>query len=488
MDKKVVDTLIIDLDNTIFDWFEVWYGTFHPIYERIRILSGKEPDIVDKDIRRVHQERRKSEYSFLIEDINIFDMSERQNENIRDLFKDAISEAQANRDRLLKLYPSVLVSLWEIKKNGTKIVAYTESMAFYSAYRLKRFGLDGVIDVMFSPKDHDVPAGVSLDRLRRRPDEFYELQVTQTRHTPPGELKPNPRVLLDIIQHIGAKPDRCAYVGDSLFKDVAMARDSGVYDIHARYGESQKRPEYNLLQRVSHWTQADVEREAAISRKGADFVPTATLNDSFAEVFMYCDFVEFPKGSRNQALADEHKNAIDIWKKSVDVQQHFNEIEMRIRSISIAVIGALIAAIGVTYQQKLEIMLFWLKMPAGIALIVAGTVAWTGFYFMDKHWYHVLLKGAVVHASKIENKYKEEIPELALGASISEASKNVTIFGRKVDSNKRLSIFYISGYVTLAVIAAMLIFSTASGGSIQGAAPSVDSKPSVQQNTGVRAP
>ncbi|MDX0290298.1 HAD hydrolase-like protein [Sinorhizobium meliloti] len=120
---------------------------------------------------------------------------------------------------------------------------YTESMGFYSAHRLKRFGLDGVIDVLFSPEDHDLPAGVSLDKLRRLPDEYYELQVTQVRHTPPGELKPNPRVLLDIIQAVGATIDRCAYVGDSLFKDVAMARDIGVFDIHAKYGTSQQKPD-----------------------------------------------------------------------------------------------------------------------------------------------------------------------------------------------------------------------------------------------------
>ncbi len=53
------------------------------------------------------------------------------------------------------------------------------------------------------------------------PDEFYQLQVTETRHTPPRELKPNPNVLVDIVTAVGASIDRCAYVGDNLFKDVA---------------------------------------------------------------------------------------------------------------------------------------------------------------------------------------------------------------------------------------------------------------------------
>jgi hypothetical protein len=147
----------------------------------------------------VHQARRTSEYTFLIEEIEA-QKDIRKSGDVRACFHEALEESRRKRDQNLKLYPGVFRSLWRIKNEGTKIIGYTESMAFYSAYRLKRFGLDGVIDVLFSPQDHDTPAGISMDRLRRLPDEFYELQVTETRHTPPGELKPNPRVLLDIIR------------------------------------------------------------------------------------------------------------------------------------------------------------------------------------------------------------------------------------------------------------------------------------------------
>jgi FMN phosphatase YigB (HAD superfamily) len=292
MTRKSVDTLILDLDNTIFDWFAVWYAQFEPIYREIINVAGKPVAEIEADIRRVHQKRRTSEYTFLIEEIEVLKDIRAQGD-IRDHFKDAIDESRRGRDRQLRLYPTVFRSLWDVKKRGTKIIAYTESMGFYSAYRLKRFGLDGVIDVLFSPEDHDVPAGVSLERLRHQPDEFYQLEVTEVRHTPPGELKPNPGVLLDILKMVDASLERCAYVGDSLFKDVAMARDVGVFDVHAKYGESQRRPEYALLQQISHWTQEDVEREKAITAHGHDFEPSAVLKGSFAEIFDYCDFGPF---------------------------------------------------------------------------------------------------------------------------------------------------------------------------------------------------
>jgi FMN phosphatase YigB (HAD superfamily) len=456
MSRKSIDTIVLDLDNTLYDWFAVWYASFRPIYDEIIAISGKPIAEVEASIRKVHQARRTSEYTFLMEEIDLL-AGERAAGDIRTRFHEAIEKSRVGRDQSLKLYPSVFPSLWELKKKGTKIIAYTESMGFYSAYRMKRFGLDGVIDVLFSPEDHEVPSGVSLEKLRRHPDEFYQLQVTEVRHTPPGELKPNPRVLLDILQEVGAKPERCAYVGDSLFKDVAMARDVGVLDVHAQYGESQRRPEYRLLQNVSHWTEADVERERKITGKGVDFTPSVVLKDSFAEIFMYCDFVAFDQPGKPRDAEQEVKNAIEIWKKCVDVHQHFNDLEMRIRNFAITVVGALIAAVSFTYQQGLEVKLFGAALPAGVGLVAAAIFAWGGFFLMDRFWYHVLLRGAVLHAAEVEKRYADAIPGIGLGKTISEASANVTFLGIKMNSNRRLTAFYgVGGFLLIVIFFSLL--------------------------------
>lgn len=447
MARKIVDTLIIDLDNTVFDWFAVWYASFRPIYDGIIAHSGRPVEEAEAAIRAVHQARRTSEYTFLLEELEIIQHL-RNEGTIRDTFHAEIEASRHGRDQNLNLYPSVFHSLWDIKKAGVKIVAYTESMRFYSAYRLKRFGLDGVIDVLFSPEDHDMPAGISLDRMH----------VTEIRHTPNGELKPNPRVLLDIIGSVGALKERCVYIGDSLFKDVAMARDVGVFDVHAQYGESQRRPEYGLLQRVSHWTEDDVQREREVTAKGHNFTPSAVLKDSFAEIFKYCEFSSFPDGKREVGLEQEHKNVIEVWKTCVTVQQHFNDLEMRIRNFAISVVGALIASVSFTYQQGLETVLFGLKLPTGIGLVVAAVFAWGGFFLMDRYWYHILLKGSVQHAGKIEERYKDEIPEIGLGKTISSASGNVKILGITMNSDRRLTSFYLAGFFILGLLFVALLF------------------------------
>lgn len=457
MPGKAVNTLILDLDNTIFDWFAVWYATFEPIYSEIISVTGAPVEEVEKQIREVHQLRRTSEYTFLLEELQLLEPY-RKSGDIREKFKVALEKSREGRDRALRLYPSVFQSLWDIKSKGTKIVAYTESMEFYSAYRLKRFGLDGVIDLVFSPQDHVIPAGVSLEKMRRQPDEFYGLQVTETRHTPPGELKPNARVLIDIITSVGASIDTCAYIGDSLFKDVAMARDVRVFDLHAKYGESQRRPEYELLKRVSHWTEKDVLREAEITKNGHNFEPSAVLKECFGEIFMYCDFVPFLKAGTEIANGEEAKNAIEIWKKCVDVQQHFNDLSLRVRNFAITALGALIAAVGFTYQQGLRLQLFGHQFIAGVIFVGAAFFAWTAFFLMDRFWYHTFLRGAVDHAIKIESQYKNRIPGIELGETIAKASQGVQILGFSMNSRRRLSVFYVFGYIALALIFALLLF------------------------------
>lgn len=76
------------------------------------------------------------------------------------------------------------------------------------------------------------------------------------------------------------------YVGDSLMKDVAMAKDAGVLDIHAAYGEAQRRPEYELLRRVSHWPDSTVAQEQLLI--GNPLIePTISLREGFYEILPF---------------------------------------------------------------------------------------------------------------------------------------------------------------------------------------------------------
>jgi phosphoglycolate phosphatase len=103
------------------------------------------------------------------------------------------------------------------------------------------------------------------------------------RSLPPSERKPNPVLLRNICDHEGFRVEECCYVGDSLIRDVAMAKEAGVKAVWARYGTRYDTSLWDLLVAVTHWTPRDVEREARLKEAYRDVKPDVTI-ESFSEV------------------------------------------------------------------------------------------------------------------------------------------------------------------------------------------------------------
>jgi FMN phosphatase YigB (HAD superfamily) len=279
--------LITDLDNTLFDWVDLWYHCFSAMLSRIVEISGVSEEQLKREIRAVHQKHGTSEYSLLIEELP--SIQERfAGQRLTEVFAPAIESYRTERRKRLKLYPGVAETLLAVKGRGARIIGYTESMAFYSNYRLRRLGLDGVLEYVFCPEDHVLPEGLSAEELRKYPASHYQLRYTIQHYTPRGSKKPDATVLKAILADLNVPEEECIYVGDSLFKDVAMAQDAGVEDVWARYGQAQSRPEYDLLREVTHWSDADVQRERLV--RGRDVNPRHTLTNSFAELVTQFEF------------------------------------------------------------------------------------------------------------------------------------------------------------------------------------------------------
>ena len=180
-------------------------------------------------------------------------------------FDDALHVLNSQRLRYTTLYPGVLDTLRKLSSAGVRLIAYTESVAYWTEWRMKQTHLDGLIDVLYSAPDHDLPVGVSIQQLRQLPDSAYGLNRTTHLSVPRDAVKPNALVLRSILEDSDCAPDEAVYLGDSLMKDIAMAQAVGVLDVHAKYGEAQYEPGYDLLRRVSHWSDADIEKEKQLS-------------------------------------------------------------------------------------------------------------------------------------------------------------------------------------------------------------------------------
>lgn len=289
--KGVTRRLVVtDLDNTLWDWFKAWHTSFEAMIAHLSATTGIAREVLEKEIRSVHQLRGTTEYSNLLNELPSLILQAGE-ESPLEKYDKAIHILNSKRRSATNLYPGVKDTLSALKGRGITIAAYTESISYWTEWRIKHTGLDGLIDVLYSAPDHDLPIGFTFDDLRRpkyRKDEEYGLKLTVHRYTPRNESKPNPKVLNAIISDLNCEPAETVYVGDSLMKDVAMAQAAGVLDIHAKYGEVQHTEDYELLRRVSHWPESAVRREQQLIGD-PDIVATAVLSNGFDEIMRYFD-------------------------------------------------------------------------------------------------------------------------------------------------------------------------------------------------------
>lgn len=179
--------LVTDLDNTLWDWFAAWHASFSGMLNALVEDSGVPRPVLETEIKALHQRYGTTEYSNLLGEVPSLIAAARGVEPWK-VFPRAVEILREERRAHTVLYPGVQESLALIKASGMSVVAYTESLAYWTTWRIRRTGLDGVIDVLYSAPDHDLPRGKSFDDMRSQPDSHYGLQQTRHEHIPRGVL------------------------------------------------------------------------------------------------------------------------------------------------------------------------------------------------------------------------------------------------------------------------------------------------------------
>jgi FMN phosphatase YigB (HAD superfamily) len=154
--------LITDVDNTLLDWQDLWYQTFSAMIGKVIEISGVDQETLYAECSVVHQKYGTSEYSRLLGELPC--LQKLYGDNVLKMMGPAIDAFRDARRRVLQLYPTVHETLEALKAAGVVIAAFTESKAFYTNYRFRKLGLDGLIDYLYSPKTtacrmtHQAPA------------------------------------------------------------------------------------------------------------------------------------------------------------------------------------------------------------------------------------------------------------------------------------------------------------------------------------------
>lgn len=432
MEKQKVNLVITDLDDTIWDWVKMWYNSFSPYLENLGKISNIKLEDLKKDFKELHRKYGTTECSYAYHELNNLNKNEKKKITKKNIIgeKSIIHQYYSDKKRNLELYEGVLETLLQLKEKGVLLVGFTESKSFYTKYRIKHLLLDGIFDAIYTPEDHDLPQHVK----KYYDEDYWEPKETRIEYLPEETKKPNAKILRKIISDFDTEKKKTIYIGDKLGKDIFMAQNAHVTSVWARYGHRIDSQAYQLLKDVTHWADADVQREIEIKKSFDEkkIQPDLILNE-FKDLLKYYDFVEFePKNPENI------KTVVEIWKKIVDAQQHFNDIELRIRNFALTGFTFIIAGIGFCLKEKI----YFGGLPLTLFIGLAGIMLLSAFYLMDKLWYHRLLHGAVDHGRFLEQKWRFKLPELSLADSIKRRSPS-KIFGKEIHSDGKLNCFYL---------------------------------------------
>lgn len=180
----------------------------------------------------------------------------------------------------MKLHPQVRELLETLRAADIELIAHTESKLYGVVDRLNRLDLFPYFTKVYcrerSMSSHPLPRG-GVEWL----DQFPMEKIIELSH---HQTKPNPTVLLEICSKEGIAPELAAYVGDSVARDVLMAKRANVFAIWAAYGAQHPRALYTDLVRVSHWTAEEVAREERLKEEAKDIRPDYVAQELFAEV------------------------------------------------------------------------------------------------------------------------------------------------------------------------------------------------------------
>jgi len=137
MTRPAITVLVTDMDNTLFDWLEMWRAAFGAMLDRLVTDSGLPRATLEEELHAVHREHGTTEYAFAIQALPSL-RARHPGEDLPTRYAGAIEAYRTARRATLRLYPGVLETLRALRAAGTQVVAYTESRAFHASCRSER--------------------------------------------------------------------------------------------------------------------------------------------------------------------------------------------------------------------------------------------------------------------------------------------------------------------------------------------------------------
>ncbi len=264
--QRRYDVLIVDLDNTLYDWVRYFVGTLRAVLGRLGPAIGISEEELVAQFREIYSVRGSLEYAFIVQELAATQgMAQAKVEALIDI---AQRTSAHSRRRLLRPYAGVTETLREVRAAGVTVVALTNAPFFQAHRRLRQLALLEFVDALGAWEGFTVPADDPYvrdvrDRLARGE---YVPKVAQYQAFCREDLKPRDAMFRWALNVSGATAERALVVGDSVAKDVAPAMSLGASGAWSAYGAEHDPRDFELLVRVTPWQKDEIVDTYAVAQ------------------------------------------------------------------------------------------------------------------------------------------------------------------------------------------------------------------------------
>lgn len=249
----------------------------------VSIIGCDKNELLD-DFRDVHRKYSDSEQPFaLLETRTVLKyFPNMPRKEVIKLLDPAFHAFNSSRKANLKLHRNVRETLETLKMSGVRLVAHTESKLLSVIDRLRRLDLHQYFDAIYCRERSFYIDNESFAREGYFKDFPMEKVVQLSEH----QSKPNVLVLREICTRQKTPLNKVAYIGDSVARDILMAKRAGVFSIWAAYGAHHDPDMYDKLVRISHWTVDEVDKEKHLRSEAKVIRPDFVAEQEFSEVLI----------------------------------------------------------------------------------------------------------------------------------------------------------------------------------------------------------
>lgn len=233
--------VVTDMDNTLYSWIDYIVPAVEAMVTAVEKATGFPRIKVVQSLKAVYTKYESNEYPFALQESSIFQEFPEFGSFDKLVIEPARMAFAEARRKYLRPYKGVVETLQQLKERRIFVVALTDAPRNPAEQRAKRMGFDQHLAAIYSMPGFQFPTApdgatlVAPDILQKQERGGYAA-ACPVFELPREWEKPNTAGLQKILATYALKPDEVLVVGDSLKKDVAIARELGCHDAWAEFG------------------------------------------------------------------------------------------------------------------------------------------------------------------------------------------------------------------------------------------------------------